>query len=325
MKQSESAQPDRTRESATHSGAQQPSYEPMPSDPSPPTWSQDEGAGPDTRWRLLRTPSPAQALALFASALLLLLVVGSVTQRYRPGRIGIALTELIAILLPALLWSAERRRDILSALRLRQLGLRQVLGGICLGAALFYLLAVWVEPLLEQLIPISERERQQLIQLIRPTSGLRPLWQDLLCFALTPALCEEILFRGAILSTLLKQWTATTSAHGPKHPSREPATTVQAVLICALLFGAFHLSWAKLLPTALLGLGFGAATVMSRSLWSAIAMHFTNNALVVMLIRLGHEDLPLRSFTGPAFGAMLAAASATVVGLALLRHKPTTS
>jgi membrane protease YdiL (CAAX protease family) len=100
---------------------------------------------------------------------------------------------------------------------------------------------------------------------------------------------------------------------------------VQALLICALLFGAFHLSWAKLLPTALLGLGFGAATVMSRSLWSAIAMHFTNNALVVVLIRLGHEDLPLRSFTGPAFVAMLAAASATVVGLALLRHKPTTS
>jgi sodium transport system permease protein len=295
----------------------------MPGDPSPHSWSEEE-AEPDAGWRLLRTPNPAPALALFASALLLLLVVGSVTQRYRPGRVGIALTELIAILLPALLWSAERRRDILSALRLRQLGLRPVLGGVCLGAALFYLLAVWIEPLLEQLIPISERERQQLIQLIRPTSGLRPLWQDLLCFALTPALCEEILFRGAILSTLLAQWTATTRLHSPERPSRTP-TTVQAVLICALLFGAFHLSWAKLLPTALLGLGFGAATVMSRSLWSAIAMHFTNNALVVLLIRLGHEDLPLRSFTGPAFGAMLAAASATVVGLALLRHKPTTS
>ncbi|HPH27192.1 MAG TPA: CPBP family intramembrane metalloprotease [Pseudomonadota bacterium] len=295
----------------------------MPGDPSPHSWSEEE-AEPDAGWRLLRTPNPAPALALFASALLLLLVVGSVTQRYRPGRIGIALTELIAILLPALLWSRERRQDILSALRLRQLGLRPVLGGVCLGAALFYLLAVWIEPLLEQLIPISERERQQLIQLIRPTSGLRPLWQDLLCFALTPALCEEILFRGAILSTLLAQWTATTRLHSPERPGRTP-TTVQAVLICALLFGAFHLSWAKLLPTALLGLGFGAATVMSRSLWSAIAMHFTNNALVVVLIRLGHEDLPLRSFTGPAFGAMLAAASATVVGLALLRHKPTTS
>jgi sodium transport system permease protein len=295
----------------------------MPGDPSPHSWSEEE-AEPDAGWRLLRTPNPAPALALFASALLLLLVVGSVTQRYRPGRVGIALTELIAILLPALLWSRERRQDILSALRLRQLGLRPVLGGVCLGAALFYLLAVWIEPLLEQLIPISERERQQLIQLIRPTSGLRPLWQDLLCFALTPALCEEILFRGAILSTLLAQWTATTRLHSPERPGRTP-TTVQAVLICALLFGAFHLSWAKLLPTALLGLGFGAATVMSRSLWSAIAMHFTNNALVVVLIRLGHEDLPLRSFTGPAFGAMLAAASATVVGLALLRHKPTTS
>ncbi len=323
MKQFESAQPDRKRESTTHSDAQQPSYEPMPGDPSPHSWSEEE-AEPDAGWRLLRTPNPAPALALFASALLLLLVVGSVTQRYRPGRVGIALTELIAILLPALLWSRERRQDILSALRLRQLGLRPVLGGVCLGAALFYLLAVWIEPLLEQLIPISERERQQLIQLIRPTSGLRPLWQDLLCFALTPALCEEILFRGAILSTLLAQWTATTRLHSPERPSRTP-TTVQAVLICALLFGAFHLSWAKLLPTALLGLGFGAATVMSRSLWSAIAMHFTNNALVVVLIRLGHEDLPLRSFTGPAFGAMLAAASATVVGLALLRHKPTTS
>ena len=48
----------------------------------------------------------------------------------------------------------------------------------------------------------------------------------------------------------------------------------------------------KLFPTAaVLGLGFGWAALASRSLWAAIAMHFTNNALVVVLTRAGLDEV----------------------------------
>ncbi len=245
------------------------------------------------------------ALSLFAATLLLLLVIGSVTRHYRPGPAGVALTEVFAILLPALLWSRTRRRHVVALLGLKPFLLRQILGGALLGASLFLCLAVFIEPLLDRVFPVSLRERQQLLQLLAPPSGLRPLWQDLLCFAAAPAVCEEVLFRGAILAALLGRASLVAA------PTRErPAL---AVLLCALLFGAFHLSWAKLLPTTILGLGFGIAAVRSRSLWPAVCMHLVNNGLVIVLVRGGQVDpqvpllSPLAALTAAAAAALLAA------------------
>jgi membrane protease YdiL (CAAX protease family) len=102
-----------------------------------------------------------------------------------------------------------------------------------------------------------------------------------LCFAVVPALCEEVLFRGAILSILLRGGQ-----------TKSALSRVGAVLLCGLLFGIFHLSRAKFLPTTLLGISFGAGVLLSGSLWSAIAMHCTNNALVVLLVRAGFDEAP---------------------------------
>ena len=60
----------------------------------------------------------------------------------------------------------------------------------------------------------------------------------------------------------------------------------------------------------LLGLGFGAACVLGRSLWAAIFMHATNNALVLVLVRAGYEEAP-KSLTAVPYavgaGVMIAA------------------
>lgn len=255
---------------------------------------------------------PASGLALFAAALLLLIVIGSLSQRYRPGPQGIALTELVAILLPAVIFLelglqsqspahvGHRRRAVLRFLRITPVtrwlpvGL---LGGLLLGCGAFYLMAVWLEPLLERLVPVPPGERAQLLRLLRPESGLRPLWQDLLCFAAVPAICEEVLFRGAILSTLggpLGWRGGHLSAHAPsaQRNQSDRRSAIIAVLLCALLFGIFHLSWSKILPTTVLGIGFGAAAVWGRSLWPAMAMHCANNAMVVVLVRAGLDEAP---------------------------------
>ena len=259
------------------------------------------------------------ALSLFAATLLLLLVIGSLTQRYRPGPAGIALTEVFAILLPALLWSRSRRRQVVWLLGLRPLVARQLLGGALLGAALFFVLAVWIEPVIERLIPVPAGERQQLLRLLHPSAGLRPLWQDLLCFAIAPAVCEEVLFRGAILAALLGRASLIAPSAGA---GERPLQAARAVLICALLFGAFHLSWAKLLPTAVLGLGFGAAAVVSRSLWPAMVMHLVNNGLVILLIRGGHEDPPLAALSLTGVLATAAAGLLLLAGAWLCRARP---
>ncbi len=244
------------------------------------------------------------ALLLFAVALLLLIVIGSLSQAYRPGPLGTAVTEVLAILLPALIFSRARRSHALHALRLlpisRQI-LPALLGGVMLGLAWFYVLAGWIEPVWEHWVPVPEAERQHMLRMLRPATGLRPLWQDLLCFAAVPAICEEVLFRGALLPLL-------TPAIAPalRRAGHHRVATILPILACAVLFGVFHLSLSKLVPTTLLGIGFGAARVLSHSLWAAIAMHGTNNAMVIVLTRAGLDE-------GPAVGSDLV--TATSLGL----------
>lgn len=254
---------------------------------------------------------PGQALLLFAVTLLLLIVIGSLSQAYRPGPGGTALTEVLAILLPALVFSRARRRHALVALRLAPVGessLWAVLGGVLLGLGWFYLLAGWIEPLWEHWFPVPAADRARLLRLLRPDGGLRPLGQDLLCFGAVPALCEEVLFRGALLPLLRP---VVGPLRRPLGAVRVPqGETALAVVTCALLFGIFHLSWSKLFPTTLLGLGFGAAAVWSGSLWAAIAMHFVNNAVVVLLTRAGLDDAPPAAQTiATGQGLLLAAAA----------------
>ncbi|MFO0572837.1 MAG: CPBP family intramembrane glutamic endopeptidase [Polyangia bacterium] len=279
------------------------------------------------------------ALSLFLLALLLLVVVGGVTQQFRAGPPGMAVTELLAILLPALLWSrvapgrspeqvalGARRRSRLGVLRTLRLvppsprrGLQLLGGGALWGGALFLVLAVFIEPLFELWLPVPPEERAALLSLLRPPEGLRPLALDLVCFALVPAVCEEVLFRGAILTGL----RGYARAAEPGEPGRGRRSRALAVLLCALLFGAFHRSMAKLLPTSALGLGFGVAAVYSGSLWPAIAMHAVNNALVVLLVRSGRDDVAVDARLGPLSLQGLVCLVATValflLGARLLR------
>lgn len=241
------------------------------------------------------------AIGLFSVALLLLLSVASFTQRLALGPLGLALTELLAILLPAVAWMHQHRHPAteqasLSARlllhkpwRVRRLGLT-VAGGVLFGLGYFYLLATWVEPLCERILPVSPREHAHLLGLLRPTPP-RPLLLDLTLFALIPALCEELLFRGVLFS-LLERASAPGTADAAQQPAQRSlrGRRLFALAITSILFGAFHLSVGKLLPTAVLGLGFGLAMLASGSLYGAMAMHATNNAAVIVLVRLGLAD-----------------------------------
>lgn len=297
-------------------------------------------------------PLPANALALFFGALVLLILIGTLFQRILPGSgmaksagpLGIALTEVLAILLPAVVFrilatrgesQARARRGTdagggaplvrylyldfapIAGRPLLAFGLR-FLGGVLLGFGCFYMLSVWIEPLFERVLPVPPEERVHLLRLLRPETGLRPLWQDLFCFAAVPALCEEVLFRGAILPALGAPLSFTSFEKQRRRHS------LWALLCCALLFGVFHLSVSKFLPTTLLGLGFGIAALLGASLVPAIAMHFTNNALVVLLVRAGFEEAPpaLQTLFGDRLGPLWLFLSllATLLGAFLLRR-----
>jgi sodium transport system permease protein len=93
-----------------------------------------------------------------------------------------------------------------------------------------------------------------------------PLWVVWLVVAITPAICEELLFRGLLLSALrgLGMWPA--------------------LLITSLLFGLAHASIYRLLPTLFLGLVFGYLVWRSGSVLTGIVAHALNNGLMATLV-----------------------------------------
>jgi sodium transport system permease protein len=90
----------------------------------------------------------------------------------------------------------------------------------------------------------------------------KPAWLLLMVFAVTPAICEELAFRGFILSGL---------ARGGR--------LAIAVGISSLMFGIIHMIPQQAFNAALLGLVLGLLAIYSRSLFPAMAFHFLNNAL----------------------------------------------
>lgn len=101
----------------------------------------------------------------------------------------------------------------------------------------------------------------------------------LLHMALVPAICEEVLFRGYLLSAFEKSWGI-----------------VAAIVISSLVFGAFHVQLPNLIPLTVLGAVMAVMTWLSGSVWPAVLAHFVNNGMAVVLGST-YPDLAFREST----------------------------
>lgn len=88
---------------------------------------------------------------------------------------------------------------------------------------------------------------------------------DVLLVAVLPAICEEFLHRGLVLQ-------------GTKHSG-----FTKSIIISSVLFGLMHLNISQVSYAIVLGLIMGFASVVAKSIWVPIIMHFTNNFISVYL------------------------------------------
>jgi membrane protease YdiL (CAAX protease family) len=98
---------------------------------------------------------------------------------------------------------------------------------------------------------------------------------NLVFIGLVTAIAEELLFRGA-LQTILMRWTKN------KHA---------AVWITAILFSAFHMEFFGFIPRLFLGVLFGYFVAWSGSTWPSIWAHFVNNGTVVVITYLAQSKI----------------------------------
>ena len=216
-----------------------------------------------------RPPSTGDALAIFSIAFVALYFVFMRLQQ-RSLVSGLLISQWVGLFGLAALYAVGTRRSLVAAFRLRRAPPLAYLG------ALLMAMGAWVVAnLVAQLVlPASKEEAEALRKLLFPEDMPRSLTFSLFLFALTPAICEELLFRGLILRGLLTR--------------AAPAT---AIVACAMMFGLFHINIYRLLPTALLGVMLSFLAWRGGSLWPAVLAHFVNNAILIVL---GHHGLDRR-------------------------------
>lgn len=204
------------------------------------------------------------ALRWAAVAVFTVYVAGGAVQAWSPVW-GLAAT--LWILLPALATLSLRgtmrraREGWRAALGVRAPALHHALGAILLAPALAVCaqqLFEWQKAVLP--LPIGFEDVALPIEL----EGLSPLASFAL-LALSPAICEELFFRGAFLSGL-----------------RRDLPGWRCMLFEGLFFGAVHASIYRFAPTAALGAVLTFVTLRSRSLVPAVLLHAAYNGILVM-------------------------------------------
>jgi sodium transport system permease protein len=238
--------------------------------------------------------------------MLLIFYIGTLVQQRSPLW-GVAFTEWGLILLPVLasLWYA--RVDLRQTLRLHAFSFAQGLGAVVMALSMLTLV-MGFSAVHDQFLPIPDSMKEGFAVFLQGANSWPGLIAVLLAMALSPALCEEALFRGALLSGL-----------------RQRMRPLTAVLTVAVLFGAFHLSIYRFAPTALLGLAITYAVLRTNSLWIGVLIHLINNSLAILL-GAGRLPKPVTEFlmppnwetAGPSSGVIAAAFIGLLLGVALL-------
>lgn len=172
---------------------------------------------------------------------------------------GTIVTQLLTLATPLLLaWYMKSDKKELFSLKKPQLS---VLPGSILLYIGTYLLVLVAGAALSVLFPESAQNVNTTFDEIMSHSFLAVV----LVVAGMPAIGEELLFRGLTLGSLSNKYKA-----------------VWAILVSSLIFGAFHGSLVKLLPTAMLGACFAYIVYKGGSIYITMALHFLNNFVSVV-------------------------------------------
>lgn len=215
----------------------------------------------EKRSNLQKGGVPAISDVWFVVALTIMLVLYAGTMlQLRFGRAGVFGTQLILLLVP-LLVVLYTKKDIRLTYGFKKTKAISYPGALFLGIGLF-LVNIVISMGLIKLFPDSANNITTIFSELMSGNVLGVFF----VIALTPAVCEEMLFRGMIF-------------HSMKDKYRIPV----AIGIVAALFGAYHMSVVKFIPTGLLGLVLCYVVYITDSIFPAMLMHFTNNALSVLL------------------------------------------
>ena len=219
-------------------------------------------------WRLLRDcePTPSVAEAVLCGVLILVIKFFLGFALAAPSDFaGLAktavVTQLVVVLTPALLMTIMLTSSPRKTLLLTRAP-RWALPAAALLALFVHPLANLLQQAVLKLYPINNEIAEQLESLFE---GSFSIWAMLLVIGVLPAICEELAFRGFILS-------------GFRHLGHK----WRAIIFSSVFFGLTHAIFQQSVITTLIGMLIGYLAVQTGSLWPGIVFHITHNSLAML-------------------------------------------
>jgi hypothetical protein len=188
-----------------------------------------------------------------------------------------AISQWLAFAIPTLLLARLHASNIYAFIRLRKTSI--LANGLALAGMVAFLPVAQFLAGVNQKLPIPEFARQldeqsmQLIAKVLETDF--SLAFGLVMLAVTPAICEELIFRG----------------YAQRQFERVGGATV-AIVLSGVIFGLYHLRLTQVLPLTAIGLYLAYLTWRTGSIWPAILAHFANNAIIVAFSELSSDADP---------------------------------
>lgn len=268
---------------------------------------------------------------------LLLLYVGSAAS-LRLGFWGTAVSQLLILAIP-LLVTWYMKTDVKKLFALKRPAAKTLLPSLVLYVGT-WCLVMGLSSLLVILLPESTQNVADAFSAMAE----QPLWSLLLVTAVMPGIGEEILFRGFLFGSLreklgksrgkelacemeVRNGTAGYTGPGKQEGLQKKAGTgkqsLSAIVISALIFGLFHMSLVKLLPTALLGASFAYVVHKTGSIYVTMFLHFLNNTISMLALKYPEKVMELAPFLAKETlswteTGMLLGTGMVIVGLGLM-------
>lgn len=237
---------------------------------------------------------PAAALGVLFAGIASIFVVAAINNELGFS-VLVALTASALVMLALPLGVARHLGLPRTALGLRWPRRRPVIAAVLVGSTLWL-----VNVNLVQLLPFREGQLRTLNAVVDQP----PLVVAVLAIALVPAVCEEVLFRGAVQRALASR-----------------LFPFAAVAATAAMFALYHMSLVQLIPTFTLGVVLGTLAHRADSIVPAMVAHFFNNFVVILVARRQPAVLADTLAAHPTL-ALVGCAITSALGIALLVERP---
>lgn len=198
-------------------------------------------------------PGYGDLILLICISLLAMFYIGSyATVKWGFG--GVFVQQLMILLIP-ICYGWYMKTDFKKLFAIKIPGIKDILAAICVFAGGFC-----INLLLSNVLAAFMKESAENLQTTFDFLLEQPFILIVFVMAVMPAVGEELMFRGFTFGTL-----------------KEKNKPVVAMLITSIIFGCYHFSLVKLIPTGFLGFLLAMLVYRTGSIFTGMLMHFLNN------------------------------------------------